>query len=79
MQDVRRAYFEDELLARLVLAEDSKMLVRAFVAQQGHSAFKDVLAGKRGVCACVRVSVGVLGVLGVWVCGCVGVWVWVGV
>jgi hypothetical protein len=49
VQDVRRAHFEDELLARLVLAEDSKMLVRAFVAQQGHSAFKDVLAGKRGV------------------------------
>ena len=48
VQDVRPAHFEDALLSDLVLAEDTKMLVRAFVAQQGHSSFKDVLAGKRG-------------------------------
>jgi hypothetical protein len=48
VQDVRAAHFEDTLLSSLVLAEDTKMLVRAFVAQQGHSLFKDVLAGKRG-------------------------------
>lgn len=48
VQDVRPAQFQDTLLSRLVLAEDSKMLVRAFVAQQAHSDFKDLLAGKRG-------------------------------
>lgn len=48
VEDVRPAHFEDTLLTSLVLAEDTKMLVRAFVAQQGQSSFKDVLAGKRG-------------------------------